>query len=65
VTANWRSLDIGSNDVFYTDSNGLGMVKRTKDEFFEKYYRNDYMKPSGNYYPVTTAIMIEDEKKEN
>lgn len=31
VTANWRSLNINNQGVFYTDSNGLGVVKRATD----------------------------------
>lgn len=59
VTANWKSLDIDSKGIFYTDSNGMGLVKRITDEHKNQYF-NHYMRPSANYYPVTSAIMIED-----
>ncbi|XP_068150813.1 lysosomal alpha-mannosidase-like [Drosophila tropicalis] len=54
--------DISSNGVFYTDSNGREMLERKRNE------REDFdpdltEKVSGNYYPVTTRICIQDEKK--
>ena len=64
MTANWKSLDIDSKGVFYTDSNGMGMVKRAVDEHKHEYF-NSYIRPSANYYPITSAIMIEDSDKTN
>ena len=32
VTVNWRTLDFNSKGIFYTDSNGLGIVKRVTDK---------------------------------
>lgn len=54
--------DIKSNSIFYTDSNGREMLKRKKN------HRDTWdvalMEPiSGNYYPVTTKIAIEDATK--
>lgn len=53
---------IKSNGVFYTDSNGREMLRRERN-------KREYFKPnmteavSGNYYPVTTRIAIEDSTK--
>lgn len=54
------TTNINSESVFYTDSNGRDMMKRRRDvretwdiELFEEI--------SGNYYPITTRIAIEDE----
>ena len=65
MTVNWKSLDIEGGGKFFTDSNGVGMVKRNSNEMFGKYFRDEYMKPSGNYYPVTSAIMIEDDTQDS
>lgn len=51
--------DIQSNSIFYTDSNGREMLKRKRN------HRDTWdvtllEKISGNYYPVTTKIAIED-----
>lgn len=42
----------------------MGLVKRVTDEHKSQYY-NHYMRPSANYYPVTSAIMIEDQQRVN
>nr|XP_036215974.1 lysosomal alpha-mannosidase [Bactrocera oleae] len=53
---------IKSNGVFYTDSNGREILRRERN-------KREYFKPnmteavSGNYYPVTTRIAIEDTTK--
>lgn len=54
--------DIKSKGVFFTDSNGREMLKRQRDR------RSTWdlklsEKVSGNYYPVTSQIAIEDEQK--
>lgn len=59
VIATWTPLDIDGKGVFYTDSNALGMVQRKADEHKQE-YRNIYMRPSSNYYPINSAIMIQD-----
>ncbi|KRT80854.1 glycoside hydrolase, partial [Oryctes borbonicus] len=48
-----------SNGVFYTDSNGRQMVKRIRD-FREMYYYTNEEPVSGNYYPVTSKIVLKD-----
>lgn len=51
--------DIESNGVFYTDSNGREMLKRTRDQR-DTWNLTLLEKVSGNYYPVTTKLAIED-----
>lgn len=53
------STNIGSAGTFYTDSNGREMIKRQRN------HRDTWdvslaEKISGNYYPVTTKIALED-----
>ncbi|OXU30485.1 hypothetical protein TSAR_013555 [Trichomalopsis sarcophagae] len=47
------NTDIASGDVFYTDLNGLNMIKRQR---FAK------IPTQGNYYPLAAAGYIEDER---
>lgn len=54
--------DIESNGIFYTDSNGREMLKRMRDHR-DTWNVHLFEKISGNYYPITTRIAIEDEKK--
>ena len=59
VIAKWHFDGIDSEDVFYTDSNGLEMQQRKRDA------RPDWtmttnMTVSNNYYPVTSAISLRD-----
>ncbi|EDV58294.1 lysosomal alpha-mannosidase [Drosophila erecta] len=54
---------ISSNGVFYTDSNGRELMKREKDK------REDFVSDlsrqpvSGNFYPVTSRIALQDDAK--
>lgn len=51
--------DIESNGIFYTDSNGREMLKRVRDQ--RATWNLTLLETvSGNYYPVTTKIAIED-----
>lgn len=54
--------DIRSGDVFYTDSNGREMLKRRRNHR-DTWVLNLTEKISGNYYPVTAKIAIEDNRK--
>lgn len=45
--------DIKSGNVFYADSNGFQMIKRTT---------LSYLPLEANYYPATSAIFLEDER---
>ncbi|KAH8370017.1 hypothetical protein KR093_001891 [Drosophila rubida] len=53
---------IASNGVFYTDSNGREMIKRVRNQ--REYFEPDMSESvSGNYYPVTARIALEDQQK--
>ncbi|XP_043950322.1 lysosomal alpha-mannosidase-like [Drosophila biarmipes] len=62
VVTNFRS-QISSKGVFYTDSNGRELMKREKDK------REDFVSDlsrqpvSGNFYPVTSRIALQDDSK--
>lgn len=55
----FTSQNLNNSGTFYTDSNGLGIVKRTMK--FDKSEQEflSYEAPA-NYYPINTAIFIED-----
>ena len=54
--------NIRNNGIFWTDSNGREMMRRVRNE-------REYFKPnmteqvSGNYYPITARMAIEDNQK--
>lgn len=51
---------LNSDDTFYTDSNGREILKRVRDYRPTYNYTNE--EPvSGNYYPVTSKILLVDE----
>ncbi|KAH8282961.1 hypothetical protein KR054_011171, partial [Drosophila jambulina] len=54
--------EISSNGKFYTDSNGREMLERERDarEDFHPDMSEDI---SGNYYPVTAQISLQDDEK--
>ncbi|XP_059608045.1 lysosomal alpha-mannosidase-like [Phlebotomus argentipes] len=54
--------DIASSRTFYTDSNGREMIRRVRNQR-ETWNLLLQEKISGNYYPVTTNIAIEDLEK--
>lgn len=54
------TTNIESDSVFYSDSNGRDMMKRKRGER-ETWEVEMFEKISGNYYPITTRIAIEDE----
>ena len=56
-----NNLDEDQKPVFYTDANGLEMMKRTIDKF--EYTETGAPWNGGNFYPVTTCISIQDENK--
>ncbi|XP_050072465.1 lysosomal alpha-mannosidase-like [Anopheles maculipalpis] len=52
--------DIKSDGAFWTDSNGREMLRRVRN--YRETWELDLAEPiPGNYYPVTTKIVIEDE----
>lgn len=54
--------DIASNGVFYTDSNGREMLRRQRDHR-DTWNLTLLEKVSGNYYPVTAKIAIQDDTR--
>jgi Glycosyl hydrolases family 38 C-terminal domain len=61
VTVNWKSHDLTNTDgLFYTDANGLGMLRRTTNAYEKRVHNVTNQTASSNYYPVNSAIMIED-----
>ena len=59
ATINWRVSDFENNKTFYTDSNGLGIVKREYKEVDDTIPDLRSQAPA-NWYPINTAIFIED-----
>lgn len=56
------STHLESNGTFYTDSNGREMLKRVRD--FRPTWKVQLKEPEpGNYYPVTSKITLQDQKK--
>lgn len=61
VTANWKSWDLNATDgLFYTDSNGMEIIRRQSDSYNERYHTTNTQRASSNYYPINSAIFIED-----
>ncbi|KAK6168980.1 hypothetical protein SNE40_020119 [Patella caerulea] len=55
--------DIKSEGHFYTDSNGREMLKRTRDK--RETWKLDVIEPvSGNYYPITSRMFIQDDSRD-
>lgn len=55
------TTDLKTDSAFYTDINGRETLKRIRN--FRPTWKLDLQEPiSGNYYPVTTKIVIEDEQ---
>ena len=61
VTVNWRVLEINNEGEFFTDTNGMEMQKRVlnKRPTYD-FKQTDFV--AGNYYPVNSAIVVQDEK---
>nr|XP_022916135.1 lysosomal alpha-mannosidase-like [Onthophagus taurus] len=51
--------DLKTDATFYTDSNGRQMVKRVRN-FRETYEYTNEEPVSGNYYPITSKITLQD-----
>ena len=61
VTMNWHCWDIQASDnLFYTDANALEFMRRKVDNFIIRDNTNTSQRASSNYYPVTSAIIVED-----
>lgn len=53
------STDLNNSATFYTDSNGREMLRRIRN-YRETFNYTDEEPVSGNYYPVTSRIVIKD-----
>ena len=61
IVINVHSFNISNDGVFYTDANGLEMQKRVRNK--RRTYKIEVTEPAaGNYYPINSAIYIEDKK---
>ena len=67
VTVNWQFFNgFDPKAQFWTDSNGLGMIKRdlvkinTDMPQLDNSSLSNYKTISGNYFPVDTAIVMRD-----
>lgn len=62
VTVNFYAPNIDNAGVFYTDSNGLEMQKRVLNyrPTWDLTITSGGLNVTANYYPVQTAIAIED-----
>ena len=58
ATVNWKVDDFDNKQTFFTDSNGLGIVKREYNEVGDhnKGFRSEV---PANLFPVNTAIFLE------
>ncbi len=63
MTVNFYAPDINNAGVFYTDSNGLEMQKRVLNyrPTWDLTLKSGGLNITANYYPVQTAIAIQDE----
>ena len=59
LKTNINNLDKDQKPIFYTDANGLEMMKRTIDKF--EFKETAIPWAGGNFYPVTSFISIQDE----
>ena len=62
LKTNINNLDKDKKPIFYTDSNGLEMMKRIIDKY--AYKETGAPWTGGNFYPVTSFISIQDENNE-
>ncbi|MFN9903663.1 MAG: hypothetical protein ACK55Z_33785, partial [bacterium] len=67
VTVNWQFFNgFDPKSTFWTDSNGLGMVKRELIKYntgmakLDNSNLSNYKTISDNYYPVDSAIVMRD-----
>jgi hypothetical protein len=65
VIANFHVENFDNNQTFYTDSNGLEMQKRILNyrptwDLVNTNYKDSLENVTANYYPINTAISMED-----
>lgn len=59
VITRWTT-DLKTQSIFYTDANGRELQKRQRD-FRPTYNYTNEAPASGNYYPITSRIVLKDE----
>lgn len=59
ATINWRATSLDNKGIFYTDSNGLGMIRRQEKKVVDVIDSVKSNAPA-NYYPINSAIFMED-----
>jgi hypothetical protein len=60
ATIAWTAQEFDNDYTFYTDSNGLGMVKRNYKEVDDSdALFGVHSNVPANFYPVNTALFIE------
>lgn len=64
ITKYTVTSSFNSKSTFYTDSNGREMMKRTLNSRPDYSYDPDNEPVAGNYYPVTSKIVINDANAE-
>ena len=63
IKTNINNMKEDKKPIFYTDSNGLEMMKRKIDRF--AFTEKIDVSSGGNFYPVTNCISIKDENEDN
>ena len=63
LKTNINNTNENNKPIFYTDLNGLEMMKREIDKF--NYIETANITIGGNFYPVTSSISIKDENNNN
>jgi lysosomal alpha-mannosidase len=67
VIVNFEVENFDNQQIFFTDSNGLEMQKRTLNYRptwdIQKNYKDSKENVTANYYPINTAIAMVDEAK--
>lgn len=61
IITRWTT-NLNTNEIFYTDANGRELQKRQRNYRPTYNYTNE-APASGNYYPITSRIVIKDEEK--
>jgi len=56
----WQSKDMTSNNEFYTDLNGLEVLRRRFNVGIEGIEGEFEQEAPGNYYPINLGIFFED-----
>ncbi|XP_044269680.1 lysosomal alpha-mannosidase-like [Tribolium madens] len=63
IISRFTVKDFDNDETFFTDSNGREMIKRQLNKRSDYEYDPTLEPVASNYYPVTSKIVIRDEKK--